>query len=147
MARWLLVLDAFGTRREWGIRDLAAQSGLPRSTVSRVVHEMTRLGLLTPAGPVGRTRVGPTLARLAIRLVDSVDVVRAARPALDELREETVETAILTLYDQTRRQFRAVIAPEASHPIRISGNRCRAGATHLGRAASWLSCHPTSITS
>jgi DNA-binding IclR family transcriptional regulator len=118
MARWVLVLEAFATQGEWGIRDLAASVGLPRSSVLRIVHEMMRLGLLTPAGTAGRTSVGPGLARLAVRLTERVDVVRLARPVLDELRDETGETAILALYDRARRQFRAVTASEASHPIR-----------------------------
>lgn len=118
MARWMRVLEAFASQGEWGIRDLAAQTGLPRSTILRIVHEMTRLGLLTPASAPGRTTVGAALTRLAVRITDVVDVVRVARPALDELRDETGETAILALYDRTRRQFRAVTASEAPHPIR-----------------------------
>jgi DNA-binding IclR family transcriptional regulator len=118
MGRWLLVLEAFAARGEWGIRDLAAHTGLARSSVLRIVHEMTRLGLLTPSVAPGRSAVGPGLARLAVRLTDHVDIVRLARPVLEDLRDETGETAILTLYDRSRRQFRAVVASEAPHAIR-----------------------------
>jgi DNA-binding IclR family transcriptional regulator len=118
MARWLTVLEAYARRPEWGIRDLAAATGVPRSSVHRIVRDMTSLGLLTPAGIDGRTEVGPTLMRLAVGLTGRVDVLRAAGPVLDALRDETGETAILTIYDRTRRMFRAVTAAESSHPIR-----------------------------
>ena len=41
MARWLTVLEAYGRRPEWGVRDLAAATGLPRSSVHRIVREMS----------------------------------------------------------------------------------------------------------
>jgi DNA-binding IclR family transcriptional regulator len=118
MARWLTVLEAYGRRSEWGIRDLASATGLPRSSVHRIVRDMTALGILSPTGSNGRTEVGPTLMRLAVGLTERVDILRAARPVLDALRDETGETAILTAYDRTRRMFRAVTAAESSHPIR-----------------------------
>jgi IclR family KDG regulon transcriptional repressor len=118
MARWLMVLEAYARHPEWGVRDLAAATGLPRSSVHRIVREMTALGLLTPAGTNGRAEVGPTLMRLAVSLTEHVDVLRVAGPVLEALRDETGETAILTIHDRTRRMFRAVTAAESSHPIR-----------------------------
>jgi len=118
MARWLTVLEAFAAHPEWGIRDLAAETGLSRSSVHRIVGEMTSLGLLAPAPVAGRSEIGPALTRLALELTDRVDVTRLARPVLDDLRDATGETAILTLYDRGRRRFRAVTAAESSHPIR-----------------------------
>jgi IclR family KDG regulon transcriptional repressor len=118
MARWLTVLEAFAAQPEWGIRDLATQTGLSRSSVQRMVAEMTSLGLLAPAATSGRAEVGPALTRLALELTDRVDVTRVAGPVLEELRDSTAETAILTLYDRGRHRFRAVTAAEASHPIR-----------------------------
>jgi IclR family acetate operon transcriptional repressor len=118
MARWLTVLEAFAAHPEWGIRDLAAETRLSRSSIHRIVAEMTSLGLLAPAPSAGRSEVGPALTRLALELTDRVDVTRIARPVLDDLRDAISETAILTLYDRGRRRFRAVTAAESSHPIR-----------------------------
>lgn len=117
MARWLTVLEAFAAQPEWGIRDLALHTGLSRSSVQRIVAEMTSLGLLAPAATTGRAEVGPTLARLALELTDRVDVTRLAGPVLERLRDAVGETAILTLYDRGRHRFRAVTAAESSHPI------------------------------
>ena len=42
MGRWVEVLNAFLRRDEWGVRDLAAETGIPRSAVHRILHEMQR---------------------------------------------------------------------------------------------------------
>ncbi len=118
MARWLTVLEAFGSADEWGIRDLAGHTGLPRSAVHRVVHEMSRLGLLTPAPVRGRFRVGPALARLSVQLADRLDVRNVARPIMEQAAGELDETLVLSLYSPARRQFTAIDAVESSRPIR-----------------------------
>ena len=117
MGRWLEVLNAFVGRDEWGIRDLALETGLPRSAVHRILHEMQRQDLLL-AAPGGRFRVGPLLVRTALILADRLDVTRVARPVLGRVTASTGETAILCLYAPNRRQFWAVDAAESAHPIR-----------------------------
>jgi IclR family transcriptional regulator, acetate operon repressor len=139
MARWLTVLEAFTEQAEWGIRDLAAATGLSRSSVHRIVAEMHELGLLAPAASAGRSEVGPTLLGLAVGLTEGADVLRAAAPILDDLRDETGETAILTLYDPARRQFRAVAAAESAHPIRyIWGSLRDWSDVHLGASGKGI---------
>src|SRR5262245_15385462 len=104
MGRWVEVLNAFLRQDEWGIRDLAAATGLPRSAAHRILHEMHRQDLLTTV-PGGRFRVGPLLTRAALILSDRLDVTRVARPVLERVAASTGETAILCLYAPNRRQF------------------------------------------
>lgn len=118
MGRWLVVLEAFTQTPEWGVRDLAAHTGLSRSAVHRIVHEMMELGLLAPASRKGRSTIGPALTALVLGFTEGIDIVRVARPILEDLRDATGETAILALYDRARHQFRAVAAAETDHPIR-----------------------------
>jgi DNA-binding IclR family transcriptional regulator len=118
MARWLAVLEAFAAQDEWGIRDLAAHTGLPRSAVHRMVHEMLRLGMLGEAPSRGRVRVGPAIARLSVMLADRLDVRAVARPIMERAAGELDETLVLTLYSPARRQFTAIDAVESSRPIR-----------------------------
>jgi IclR family acetate operon transcriptional repressor len=117
MARWTRVLDAFAERGEWGIRDLARESSIPRSAVHRIVTEMASVGLLTADGD-GRYSIGPDLARIGILVAGRVDVRRVGRPILERVAAEIGETVVLALYDPSRRQFSAVDAVETSHPIR-----------------------------
>lgn len=139
MTRWLAVLEAFAARSEWGIRDLAAETELSRSSIHRIVREMTTLGLLSAAPRAGRSEVGPALTRLALELTDRVDVARVARPILEELRDLTGETAILALYDRGQRRFRAVTAAESSHPIRyIWGSLQDWNDVHLGASGKGI---------
>ena len=117
MGRWVEVLNAFLRRDEWGVRDLAAETRLPRSAVHRIVHQMQQQDLLSIA-PGARFRVGPLLIRTALILADRLDVTRVARPVLEAVTASTGETAILCLYAPNRRQFWAVDASESGHPIR-----------------------------
>ena len=118
MARWTAVVDAFTARDEWGVRDLAAHTGLPRSAVHRILHEMARLELLSEADAPGRFRVGASLTRLAVLLAERLDVPTVARPVMEAAAAELDETLVLALYSPARRQFWAVDAVESTHPIR-----------------------------
>ena len=148
MARWLTVLEAYARRPEWGIRDLAAATGLPRSSVHRIVREMTGLGLLVPAGLNGRTEVGPTLMRLAVGLTEHVDVLRAAGPvARGAARRDRRDRD--RSRSTTGRGGCSARSPRRSRHTRsaTSGRRSRSGASCTsGRAAraSSRSCRPTS---
>src|SRR5690242_9360648 len=104
MGRWVEVLQAFLRQDDWGVRDLAVATGLPRSAVHRILHEMVRHDLLTGA-PGGRFRVGPLLVRTSVLLTNRLDVTKVARPVLERVSAETGETAILCLYAPGRRQF------------------------------------------
>ncbi len=117
MGRWVEILNAFLRQDEWGVRELAAETGLPRSAVHRILHEMQRQDLLSVAAG-GRFRVGPLLVRTAVILADRLDITRVARPVLERATASTGETSILCLYAPNRRQFWAVDAAESAHPIR-----------------------------
>ena len=118
MERWIAVLDAFATSDEWGVRELAGATGLSPTATHRILHEMTRTGLLAPAAGRGRFRVGPELARLGVLVAERLDVRRIARPILVATAEAIGETVILTLYSPSRRRFWAVDAAESEHTIR-----------------------------
>ena len=126
MARWTTVMEAFADRDTWGVRELATHTGLPRSAVHRMLHEMARLELLAEAGAPGRFRIGPSLARLSVLLAERLDVRAIARPIMEVAAAELDETLVLALYSSARRQFWAVDAVEIdpAYPL------------HLGSAAA-----------
>lgn len=139
MARWLRVLEAFAAQGEWGVRDLARSSGIPRSAAHRILHEMAALGLLAPADEPGRFRVGADLARIGVLLAEHLDVRRVSRPILERAVAEIGETVVLALYDPVRRQFSAVDAVETSHPIRYLWESLREWSDlHLGSSGKGI---------
>lgn len=72
---------------------IAKKSGLPRSTVQRMVDALAQEELLEIQGP-GGVCLGPLLMRLASH--SHVDITQKARPYLEELTRVTGETALLT---------------------------------------------------
>ena len=133
MGRWTEVLNAFLRQDEWGVRELATATGLPRSAIHRILHEMARLDMLAPGRRAGGFRVGPSLIRMALILNGRLDVTRVARPVLERATIETGETAILCLYAPGRRQFWAADAVESAHPIRYIWESLRDwGDLHVG---------------
>lgn len=119
MARWVEVLNAFVQKESWGVRELAAATGLPRSATHRILHEMRRLGLLTSDDGKGVFQVGPVLARTAVVVSKRLDITRVGRPVLESVAARTSETVILGLYAPTRKQVFGVDAVESSHFVRV----------------------------
>jgi IclR family acetate operon transcriptional repressor len=125
MGRWLFVLNAYAQQEEWGVRELAEETGVPRSAVSRIVREMERHGLLEQGVARGRYRVAPGLIRLASTIGGRYSVVRIARPVLETVVERCGETALLTLYSHKRRQSIPAEVVETSHPLRYIWSQMR----------------------
>lgn len=139
MARWVRVLEAFADQGEWGVRDLARSSGIPRSAAHRILHDMAGLGLLAGTDEPGRFRVGPDLARIGSRVADHLDIQRLARPILERASAEVGETIVLAIYDPHRRQFSAVDAAETSHAIRYLWESLRDWSDlHLGSSGKGI---------
>ena len=70
MARWVTVIEAFLDRETWGVRELAAATGMSPSATHRLLHEMARHGLLAAGTTPGQFHVGPELNRIAVLLAD-----------------------------------------------------------------------------
>ena len=79
------------------VSELAATTGLPRSTASRLVAALERQGLVARDGGRGSVRPGPVLVSFARRSVPSADLVSACGPALERLADATGETANLAV--------------------------------------------------
>ena len=139
MARWVRVLEAFAESGEWGIRDLARATDIPRSAAHRILHDMAALGLLAPADEPGRFRVGADLARIGLLVAEHLDIRREGRPFLERASAAIGETVVIAVYDPVRRQFSAVDAVETSHPIRYLWESLRDWSDlHLGSSGKGI---------
>jgi IclR family acetate operon transcriptional repressor len=80
-----------------GLAELAAASGIPKSTASRLLSALERRGLVEQDGERGRLRPGPAILRVAERGMLERNVVELARPSLDFLSEHSGETINLAV--------------------------------------------------
>jgi DNA-binding IclR family transcriptional regulator len=92
------VLDAFPeVGGEVGTNELARLTGINPSTVSRILATLVDAGYAEHQPATGRYRLGPQVLRLSSHALGGVDLRSAARPHLDDLVDETGETATLSV--------------------------------------------------
>src|SRR3954453_19645851 len=85
-----LLVSVVESSRPLGVGELAASSGLPKSTTSRLVGALERRGLVQRAGD-RRVAPGPVLLRFAHR-DPGTSLVQLATPALRRLSDLSGET-------------------------------------------------------
>ncbi len=91
-----LLVRVVESGRPLGVGELASDSGLPKSTTSRLLAALERQGLVQRTSDRGALRPGPVLLRFAQR--DGVaDIVELAGPSLESLAHETGETINLAI--------------------------------------------------
>lgn len=110
--------------------EIASETGLPRSTVQRIVNALIVEGFVASSGRNGGLTLGPELQSLAA--AGRVDVVKVIRPALEALSRRTGETVDLAAYvdgqmtivDQVqgRHRLAAVSIPGEAFPLTTTAN-------------------------
>jgi len=140
IAKALTILELCGREDSTGIAELIESTGLPRSTVVRMVGELMDRQFLERAER-GRYRPGPAVRALA-RASSTDDAVNArAREQLRQLVEATGETAHYAVYEAGWSVY--IDKVDGSHPIRAYtkvGGRSPAYATATGKALlTWQS--------
>jgi DNA-binding IclR family transcriptional regulator len=92
-----------GSTGDMTLAQVAEHSGLPRSTVRRIVQTLEELTFVSH-GPRNRgLRLGPELARLTAR--SRIEFVRTVRPFLSQLSRKVDETAGLSVLDGAHVRF------------------------------------------
>jgi len=109
---------------------IAEKTGLPKSTVHRLVTALESEHLLSSAGSNGRVRLGPELTALAAAA--SAGLRERVRPHLEALLAEVAETVDLAVLDGTDVLFidqitaphrlRAVSAIDVRFPLHCTAN-------------------------
>jgi IclR family transcriptional regulator, acetate operon repressor len=117
-ALWLLQL--IGERQALRVAEAADLLGVARSTAHRLLSALRRRGFVMQDRPNGAYRPGPALNAVGLAAISRIDLRRIARPVLEELQEETRETASLAVLEGTNIRF--VDAVESTRAVRV-GNR------------------------
>ncbi|MDE0698552.1 MAG: IclR family transcriptional regulator [Boseongicola sp.] len=93
----LQILDLFQANAPaWTQSEISKKTGMPRSTVNRLVKFLTERGHLTVLYGQNRYSLGPASVDLGRRAAALFDFRGLCRPVLARLSQETQETIILT---------------------------------------------------
>ncbi len=132
--RALLVLEILATLKQAGATEIAAELGVHKSTVSRLIAVLESRGYVEQASERGKYRLGYTIARLARAGSGHLDLVKLSQDVCDALAPEVGETTNLAILDEDR----IVNVVEAIGPEQITlrswvGQSCPAHATSSGK--------------
>jgi DNA-binding IclR family transcriptional regulator len=98
LSRGLTVLGLFDEDHpEWDLEGIVAETGIPRLSAQRTVRTMEEAGYLVFNEATNRYRLGPALVVTMYVSESYSDLVRVARPYLEELVEKTKESVILAV--------------------------------------------------
>ncbi len=136
LARGLEVLTCFGAdRRQLGNADIAARCRLPRSTVSRLTHTLTRLGYLHYAAEAGQYRLGMAALALSTGMLAQLDVRDFAGPLMQDLADFARGSVSLGVRDRLSMVY--VESRRGQTPISLTleaGSRIAVATSAMGRA-------------
>ena len=116
----LCLLQLVGERQALRVAEAADLLGVARSTAHRLLSALRRRDFVVQDRPNGAYRPGPALNAIGLAAISRVDIRRLARPVLEELREQTHETASLAVLEA--RTVRFVDCVESMRSVRV-GNR------------------------
>jgi DNA-binding IclR family transcriptional regulator len=117
-ALWLLQL--VGEHQALRVAEAADLLGVARSTAHRLLTALRGRGFVMQDRPNGVYRPGPALYEIGLAAVSRIDIRQIARPVLEQIREETRETASLAVLEGTMVRF--VDCVESPRSVRV-GNR------------------------
>jgi DNA-binding IclR family transcriptional regulator len=116
----LRLLQLVGERQALRVAEAAELLGVARSTAHRLLTALRRRDFVLQDRPNGAYRPGPALHAAGLAALRRLDVRQVARPVLEELRDETAETASLAVLEGTTIRF--VDSVESTRSVRV-GNR------------------------
>jgi DNA-binding IclR family transcriptional regulator len=132
--RALLVLEILSTLGQAGATEIAAELGVHKSTVSRLIAVLESRGYVEQTSERGKYRLGFTISRLARASSGRLDLVKLSQDVCDVLASDAGETTNLAILDESR----IVNIVEAIGPEQITlrswvGQSCPAHATSSGK--------------
>lgn len=115
------VLDLFTVNQsEWGVSEVAAAIGIPRSSAHALLSSLVETGLLQCRGR-GRYRIGWRVVEMNQTLQGTVDVRSTASPIIQALSEKYGETVHLAVMERYRVLY--VDKVVGNHVINVAGAR------------------------
>lgn len=137
VGRAFSILRCFSRRaRILGNKDLSARTGLPKSTIARLTHTLTKLGYLEYLPALEKYQLGIGVLTIGQSYLAGLDVRDVARPLMQQLADETQSTVALGAHHGNDMVFLELChGSESMFLLRMQvGERVPHGMTALGRA-------------
>lgn len=137
LARGLNVLRCFRKGdRFLGNQEIAARTGLPKATVSRLTQTLTTLGYLHHSKRFNQYSLGAAVLSLGYSMLGNSDILQAARPLMQELADSAEASVSLAARDGLHMVYLENCVAHANMiTLRIDvGARTRIANTAMGRA-------------
>ena len=118
-----------------GVSEIARRLSLPKSVAYRLLDSLVHMGLVARDNASMRYRLGPRAVELGFAALGTPNICGLAQPALQELVEQTRETATLSLLSGYERFYAAQVeSPQEVRMLIEIGRRCPLYAGASGRA-------------
>jgi len=132
--RALLVLEMLAASGQAGVTEIAAELGVHKSTVSRLIAVLESRGYVEQASEGGKYRLGYSIPRLARSAGGHLDLAKLSQDVCDTLAPDVGETTNVAVLDGDR----IINIVEAIGPEQITlrtwvGQSCPAHATSSGK--------------
>ena len=136
IARGFDILHAFRAEDPMlGNQELAERTGLPRATVSRLTHTLTRLGYLSYLPRFAKYQLGLGAVPLGQLALANMSIRRVAAPLMRALSEETKASTSLGKRDGLAMLYVEPVAPRTAVALQLDiGSRLPLALTAMGRA-------------
>ncbi|HYF55039.1 MAG TPA: IclR family transcriptional regulator, partial [Salinarimonas sp.] len=135
LARGLEVLRAFDSARLLGNGEIAARTGLPKATVSRLTYTLTRLGYLQHDPVRQAYRLDPRVLGFGFAALTDLGVRDIAHPLMERLARESCLSCGLGLRDRLSVMYIDVVDGGGAITLRVSvGSRLPLATSAMGRA-------------
>lgn len=136
LARGFAILRCFRRgERMLGNKDLAARTGMPRSTIARLTHTLTELGYLEFQPAAEKYSLGLAVVNFSVTYLAGLDVREVARPLMQTLADEVRATVTLAAPQAEHMVFLEIAHGNPTFALRVGvGERVPRGTTAVGRA-------------
>ncbi|WP_020678273.1 IclR family transcriptional regulator [Geopsychrobacter electrodiphilus] len=137
LARGLSVLRCFHQGDHFlGNQEIAARTGLPKATVSRLTQTLTTLGYLNHSKRFNQYSLGAAVLTLGYSMRGNMDILKSARPLMQELADNAEASVSLAAPDGLHMVYlENCVASANMIALRIEiGARTRIANTAMGRA-------------
>jgi len=136
LERGLEVLRCFKAGdRFLGNQEIAARTGLPKPTISRLTHTLTRLGYLSYSEKFCKYHLDSAVLALGYSYLVNMDVRRIARPLMQEMAEYAQASVAIGVQDRLNMLYIEAYRSSATVTLTLDvGSQIPIATTSMGRA-------------